>query len=60
MYRVQVSSFEGLCAVIPHAGICEGAVGQLGQLAVLPRLKFVFFLKGHYSFFIINNRLTYQ
>ena len=35
MYRVQVSSFEEPCAVIPHAGICEGAVGQL---AVLPRL----------------------
>jgi hypothetical protein len=23
----KVSSFEEPCAVIPHAGICEGAVG---------------------------------
>ena len=30
------SSFEEPCAVIPHAGICEGAVGEL---AVLPRFR---------------------
>jgi hypothetical protein len=37
MCRVQVSSFEEPCAVIPHAGICEGAVGLL---AILPQLLF--------------------
>ena len=32
MYRVQVSSFEEPCAVIPHAGICEGCALQAHEI----------------------------
>ena len=32
MHRVQVSSFEEPCAVIPHAGICEGCALQAHEI----------------------------
>lgn len=34
MLLYEANNTEEPCAIIPHAGICEGAVGQL---AVLPR-----------------------
>ena len=42
----EASGFEEPGAVIPHAGICEGAVGQP---AVLPRCSMGLFLKMLYT-----------